>query len=530
MIRNIFLTTLAIVTLIASSSHLQADDLRSSRPNILFAIADDASWKHFGAYGATWIDTPHFDQLAANGLLFTKAYTPNAKCGPSRTALLTGRNSWQLEELANHWVDYPVGKYQTYHETLDKNGYHVGYTGKGWSPGDPGTLPNGKKRALLAKTYNQAKLNPPAEYISNIDYTENFRNFLADRQAGQPFCFWYGSNEPHRAYEYGAGIKYGNKQLSDIPKVPEFWPDTEEVRTDMLDYAYEIEWFDKHLGNMIEILRETGELDNTLIIVTSDNGMPFPRVKGQEYEYSNHMPFAIMWPKGITRPGRIIDDYVSFIDVAPTILELAQVDGEAEGMAPITGKSLTSLLYSDRSGRIDPARNYALIGKERHDIGRPNDTGYPIRGIFKDDFLLLQNFKTERWPAGHPQTGYMNIDKSPTKTAVLEARYQPDQRLYWQWNVGKRPELEFYDVANDEACIHNLANSPVYQERIKEMHALMLAELEKQNDPRLAGKGDSFDQYEFGRDGMINFFNKLMNGTQEDMGWYNPADVQPEED
>lgn len=502
----------------------------SKRPNILFALADDASWKHFGAYGATWIDTPNFDRIAEQGLLFTRAYTPNAKCGPSRSSLLTGRNSWQLEELGNHWVDYPKGKYQTYHETLDNNGYHVGYTGKGWSPGDQGQDADGSPRSVLVNRYNQARLTPPAEYISDIDYAENFRLFLEDREAGQPFCFWYGGNEPHRHYEYGAGIKYGGKLVEDIPQVPRFWPDNEAVRTDMLDYAFEIEHFDQHLGTMLQILEEAGELENTIVVVSSDNGMPFPRIKGQEYEYSNHMPFAVMWPKGITNPGRVIDDYISFIDVAPTFLELAGIDGEKEGMAPITGSSLTPLLYSDRSGRIDPKRNYVLIGKERHDIGRPNDTGYPIRGIFQDGYLYLRNFETDRWPAGHPLTGYMNIDSSPTKTSVLESLYNPFTRVYWQWSVGKRPDEELYHVLDDEDCIHDLSQSPMQQNRMIAMRERMLKELKNQDDPRMFGKGEIFDRYEFGRDGMINFFNNLMDGTQEDMGWFNPDDVQSLED
>ncbi|MBK1880293.1 sulfatase family protein [Pelagicoccus mobilis] len=500
------------------------------RPNILFAIADDASWKHFGAYGAEWLETPSFDRVADQGLLFTRAYTPNAKCGPSRSSLLTGRYTWQLEELGNHWVDYPVGKYQTYHETLGKSGYHVGYTGKGWSPGDQGELPNGKKRSVLLRQYNQIKLTPPAKHISNIDYAENFRKFLSDRKEGQPFCFWYGGNEPHRKYEYGAGVKYGGFKLEDVPQVPRFWPDTEEVRNDMLDYAFEIEHFDEHLGKILDILDESGELENTIVIVTSDNGMPFPRVKGQEYEYSNHMPFAVMWPQGISAPGRVIDDYISFIDVAPTFLEIAGIDGEAEGMEPITGRSLTPLFYSDRSGRIDPTRDHVLIGKERHDIGRPGNTGYPIRGMFKNGFLYLHNFETDRWPAGHPLTGYMNIDSSPTKTAVLDARYTPSKRMYWQWNVGKRGTHELYNVLEDEDCIHDLSDSPVYQELMDSMKEELFASLREQEDPRMYGNGEIFDQYEFGRDGMINFFEDLMNGTIEDMGWYNPADVQQIED
>src|SRR5690606_3009331 len=116
-----------------------------------------------------------------------------------------------------------------------------------------------------------------------------------------------------------------------------FWPDNDTVRADMLDYAYEIEYFDQHLQRMLDILEARGELENTLVVVTADNGMPFPRTKGQEYEYSNHLPLAVMWPAGISSPGREVNDFVSFIDFSPTFLELAEVEAAGSGMQPITG-------------------------------------------------------------------------------------------------------------------------------------------------------------------------------------------------
>ena len=114
--------------------------------------------------------------------------------------------------------------------------------------------------------------------------------------------------EPHRGYEFGSSLKAG-KDINQIDSVPSFWPDNETVRTDMLDYALEIEHFDKHLVAILQILEAAGELENTIVIVTADHGMPFPRAKGQEYEYSNHVPFAMTWKKGITKTGREIKDF-----------------------------------------------------------------------------------------------------------------------------------------------------------------------------------------------------------------------------
>ena len=113
---------------------------------------------------------------------------------------------------------------------------------------------------------------------------------------GEPFFFWYGAHEPHRAYEFMAGVNKGGKHLSDVDRVFEFWPDNDTVRHYILDYAFEIEYFDLHLERMIRILEEKGMLENTIVVVTSDNGMPFPRIKGQAYKLSNHLPLAVMWP------------------------------------------------------------------------------------------------------------------------------------------------------------------------------------------------------------------------------------------
>ena len=140
-------------------------------------------------------------------------------------------------------------------------------------------------------------------------------------------------------------MKHGKRQ-SDIKQVPAFWPDTETVRNDMLDYGLEIEHADRHLGCMIETLEERGLLDNTVIVMTSDNGMPFPRCKAQAYEYASHMPLAIMWPAGIQHPGRSVDDMISFIDFAPTFLELAGIPFNASGMQASPGRSLTDIFYS----------------------------------------------------------------------------------------------------------------------------------------------------------------------------------------
>ncbi len=493
------------------------------KPNILFAIADDASWKHFGAYGCDWVKTPAFDRVASEGILFTRCYTPNAKCAPSRSCILTGRNSWQLEEAANHSPLFPA-KFKTYAEALGENGYFVGSVAKGWAPGDPGEM-NGVKRQLTGPKFDEFKTDPPAKFISNNDYAKNFEAFLEARPAGQPFCFWYGSTEPHREYEFEAGERIGGKNISEIDEVPAFWPDVDTIRKDMLDYAFEIEYFDSHLQKMLQTLEEIGELENTIVIVTADNGMPFPRIKGQVYEYSNHLPLAIMWPDGISNPGRIVDDFVNFIDFAPTYLDVAGLNAEKAGMQSVTGKSLTDIFYSDMEEKVATERNFALVGKERHDVGRPNDEGYPVRGIFKGDFLYLRNFHPERWPLGNPETGYLNCDGSPTKTFILDTRRKQGITEYWQLNFGKRVSEELYYISEDPFCMTNLADDIRFTKLKLELEIEMVEKLTEQGDPRISGEGKIFDNYSYYGE-VQNYYNRFIAGEKIKAGWVNESDYE----
>ncbi|MCA9176995.1 MAG: SMP-30/gluconolactonase/LRE family protein [Planctomycetales bacterium] len=519
---QVVLAALAAVLVVGSGS--RADD---ARPNILFCIADDASFPHMGAYGCSWVETPAFDRVAREGLLFQRAYTPNAKCAPSRACILTGRNSWQLKEACNHWCFFPP-EFKSYVEALEAHGYTVGKTGKGWAPGIAEDAA-GKRRQLTGKPFDQRKQQPPAQAISNLDYAGNFEAFLEEAPDGQPWCFWYGGFEPHRAYEYGAGVNKGGKKLEAIEQVYKFWPDSEQTRTDLLDYAFEIEHFDRHLGRMLNALEKSGQLDNTLVVVTADNGMPFPRIKGQEYELSNHLPLAIRWGKGIHKPGRRIDDLVSFIDFAPTFLELAGIKAAAAGMAPITGRSLTNIFASDREGQVDAARDHVLIGKERHDIGRPNDNGYPIRGIVKDNYLLLLNYATNRWPAGDPVTGYLNCDASPTKSQILDLRRSSTNELYWRLCFGKRPDVELYKIDDDPECFNNLATTtdPAIAARQESMRKELLAALTAQQDPRIVGDGAIFDRYPYAEAKSRNFYDRYLAGEPLRAGWVSETDFEP---
>lgn len=484
-----------IKTIIASAVVLMilfscaSPDSVEKRPNILLIIADDASCTSMGIYGSDYVRTPNFDTVARQGVLFTNAYSNNPKCSPARASILTGRYSWQLEEAVVHRPLMPE-KWMFYPELLEKSGYLVGYTGKGWGPG----LWTRGDNNPAGPSYDSLTLKPPYNGISNNDYSGNFRLFLNARKEDQPFCFWLGTHEPHRRYEKDSYVKAGRK-LEEVT-VQKFFPDNDVIKGDLLDYALEVEWFDKQVGEAMHILEETGELDNTIVIVTSDHGMPFPRIKGQIYEEGVHIPLVVRWGDRI-KPGRIVNDFVNLPDIAPTIMEAAGLKLHDQ----MTGKSFLDLLVSNESGWLDSTRTFSLLGKERHDIGRDDGdkiaVGYPVRAIRTKDYLYVRNYEPQRWPAGNPEYGYKNSDDGPTEDYLVSVSgdsSHPDFK-YYELSFSFRPREELYDMQSDRACMNNLANSPRLVETKQYLADKLQRELVKQQDPRALGNGAIFDTY-----------------------------------
>ena len=462
--------SIAGATLLTASCSM-AQKMPEKRPNILLAISDDQSWPHASAYGCEFVNTPAFDRVAKEGILFHNAFAPAPQCSPTRASILSGRNPWQNGDAAVHGTSIPTD-IPLYTDLLKKAGYHVGMTGKGWAPG-------------LFEGDNPAGKDYPA--IKGKSYTDAFQAFLKTRKAEQPFCFWYGAREPHRLYKVGSGLKAGKKLKS--VTVPKFLADDESVRSDMLDYALEIEYFDKHLGNMLDILEKAGELDNTLVVVTSDNGMPWSRAKANIYEYGVHMPLAICWGNEVS-PKRNVDDLVSLIDLAPTFLQAA---GEPidKGMS---GKSLMNILKSKKSGLIDDSRDHIVVGQERHTpYVRPNDVGYPARAIRTGRYLFINNYKTDRWPEGDT---FFGAGPSSARDLYIDKcndpKIQPYIRLAW----AKRPAEELYDIKADPDCINNLAGKPGHAQQQKRLREKLDKILVEQGDPRIAGD-DHYDDIEY---------------------------------
>jgi N-sulfoglucosamine sulfohydrolase len=495
------------------------------RPNILIAISDDQSFPHTSFAGCRFVNTPGFDRIATEGVYFTNCIAGSPGCAPSRSSLVTGRYHWQNEQSGQHASSW-LNKYVPYIDLLEAAGYHSGFTGKGVGPfqykrSEADSLwrkdnAAGKPFNRFQYTKGESSDERTAEGIVGNNYFANFVDFLRQRQTGQPFYFWYGSSEPHRDYEKDSWKRNG-KNL-DMVDVPGFYPDSEEIRGDMLDYAVEIEWFDLHLTRMLNYLDSLGELENTIVIVTSDNGMPFPRAKANCFDFGIHVPLAVRYPK-VFAGNRIVNDPVSFVDIAPTLLELTGT--LPDGMMPMSGRSFVNILKSKKSGIVDETRKYVFAGRERHSSSRWNNLGYPQRAIRSVNHLLIWNIKSERWPAGAPQRlkpgsdkellpmfgidekgihhsewAFADVDAAPAKSFLIENHNNEAISRYFDLSFGKRPEFELYDIVSDPYCLDNLYGVRDYLQIAQEMISVLMNELEKSADPRVVGPDtEIFDTY-----------------------------------
>ena len=463
-------------------------------PNIVFIITDDMSWAHMGAYGSDEVDTPNLDRLAREGAIFENAFVSAPSCTPSRASILTGRNGFELEEGATLWGYLPA-KFPTYTELLAEHGYRVGATGKGWAPGfliDRDVNPAGQP-------YNRIRVKPFGDRfeslaMSDIDYTANFEAFLDSTEADRPFSFWMGTYEPHRGYTPGVAAARGKDTA--VATVPAFLPDVPAVRADINEYYAEIEHVDDHVGRVMEVLNRRGLRDNTIVVFTSDNGMPFPRAKATLYDYGTRMPLIVWWGDNIDggqfggqldgrpggqlggqRRGQRIGELVSHTDIAPTFLEIAGVEAPAE----MTGRSLVPLLTTG-----EPAQDFrdaVYMYRERHGF-YPGTGGrsFPSRAIRTQDYLLIWNARTD--------AHIRDVDGGPTKS-YMEENAEALASLY-DLSFGTRDEYELYDVRADAYQMRNLAGDEAYADVFGGLRSQLFGYLESRADPRMLGHAASF--------------------------------------
>ena len=499
----------------------------ADKPNILFAFADD--WgRHASAYAETdgpgtvndIIRTPNFDAVAKRGVLFKNAFVNAPSCTPCRSSLLSGKHFWQTGRAAILQGAVWDEKTPVFPLLLRDHGYTIGKSYKVWSPGVPRDAPYGAKAYAFesdGRKFNQFSIQASrrvaggesverAKELLFEEVRNNFRAFLAKREKGKPFCFWFGPTNVHRKWTKGSGKELWGLNPDDLKgKMPAFLPDVPVVREDLADYFGEAMAFDAALGILIEELKNAGELDNTIIAISGDHGAPgFPHGKCNLYDFGLRVPLAIAGP-GV-KGGRVVDDFVSLPDLSPTFIE-------AGGLKPpqeMSAKSLWPTLKSDRQGLVDPARTHIYAGRERHVASaRPGGLPYPQRAIRNKDYLLIINFKPDRWPLGDPYdlgtekepsvqqltgTTFCTLadeDAGPTKAFLVSNR--KEWKALYDSVYGKRPREELYDLAKDPDQMNNVAADPAYADTVARLRRQLMDELRRTNDPRLIDDGRFFE-------------------------------------
>jgi N-sulfoglucosamine sulfohydrolase len=525
--RALFTRILLAATLCVLGGHTFAAEAK--RPNILFFFADD--WGRYSSIQGRLegqggindvVRTPNFDRLARDGVLFRNAHVNAPSCTPCRSSLLSGQYFWRTGRgaiLQGAVWDPTIPAYPL---LLNDAGYHIGKTYKVWSPGTPVDAPYGGQKYAYEKAgrrFNQFSQHVtrmvaqgmPVEAAKQVLYDEvkaNFRAFLADRRPGQPFCYWFGPTNVHRKWIKGSGkALWGLDPDSLAGKMPAFLPDVHEVREDLADYFGEILAFDTAIGLLIEELKKTGELDNTLLVASGDHGAPgFPHGKCNLYDFGTGVSLAIAGP-GV-RGGRVVDDFVNLTDLAPTFLE-------AGGVAVpevMTGRSLWPVLKSDQEGLVDPKRTWVVTGRERHvEMARAGYLPYPQRALRTADYLLIINFKPDRYPLGDPYhldgpnpptteeltektfVTMPDMDSSPTKAWLVNQRHNPAWKRHYDLAFGKRPREELYDLKKDPHQVNNVAADPAYASILADLEQRLMDELRRTGDPRLVDDGRYFE-------------------------------------
>ncbi|MCK8490622.1 sulfatase [Spirosoma sp. RP8] len=442
------------------------------RPNILFILADDWSYPYASIYGDKSIRTPNLNRLAQHGTVFTNAYCASPSCTPSRAAMLTGRYPHNLGEGVNLCgrLDHSI---PTYVQLLDKAGYAVAYDRKGWSPGD-----------FRKMGYTQ---NPAGD-------SAVFETFIDKLPKGKPFFFWFGTNDPHRPFDQGSGQKVGiDPQKINLPK---FLPDVPEVRGDVADYLGEVERFDREIGDLLKKLESSGQLENTMIVVASDNGMPFPHAKANLYDYGTRVPLLISrFDKNGSQPKRN-DSFVNLLDLMPTFLDWAGVQQRPE----LDGMSLLPVL----NGQQAVHRSEVFLERERHCLCRAEfdyGAGYPMRAIRTKEYLYIRNFRPDRMPAGDetiPGTPsvFGDVDGGPTKVYMMDHRNEPAVKALFALGFEKRPADELYILKDDPYNMRNQTSNPKYAVIKKGLQQRLDTWMQAENDPRRQGGGDKIDKYE----------------------------------
>lgn len=446
-----------------------------NRPNILFILGDNWRYPSAGILGDPMAKTPAFDRVAREGVLFSHTFNPVPSCSPTRSCILTGKIAHQIGERASLWSAFPKDT-PVVTELLRDAGYDIGYSGKPWAPGN---------HEVSGWTEN-----PAGPKFSN------FGAFLSKRNASQPFFFWLGNTDTATRGGKLPFLKEAQDKLDPSKlSIPPELPDCPEVRDDLMNYYGGILRLDAEAADAIALLERSGELDNTVVVYTSDNGWQMPRGLANCYDSGSRVPLAIRWGKNLVA-GRKVEEFVNVADLGPTFLELA-------GMTPPGEMSMHSIKNLMLGKKDSFPRDAAFIERERHANVRHDNLSYPVRALRTRDFLYVRNLRPERWPAGDPDVRFIHdrpfgdVDTTRGKDFLLQHQSDPAFARFISLIFNKRPAEELYDLRNDPHQVTNVADKAEYAAPLKEARARVDAWMKQTSDPRVDPAYDGWDKFPY---------------------------------
>lgn len=422
----------------------------AERPNVILIIGDDISWDDFGCYGNPTARTPNVDWLAAHGLRFTNAFLTTSSCSPSRSSIITGRyphNTGAASEL-HRPIAWNVPRFPA---LLREQGYYTVLSGKNhMSQEKP---PVGEK-----------PLPEPFEVVDdgrapgNAGGHANWVKHLQERPRDRPFFFWFASFDAHRGWDGDRDwddAAYGPKHDPRNMRVPRFLIDDEATRNDLASYANEVTRLDHYIGRVVAELEHQKILEDTLIFVLADNGRSFPRAKTRVHDSGMKTALVVHWPAGIKRAGAVSSGLASSIDLAPTILDLA----DAAIPVNIQGRSLRTVL-ADPDARV---RRFAFSEHNWHDYAAN------ARAVRDGEYLYIMNLRPEL-----PWQGPADSVHSSAHASLQAARDQhtlsPAQQDVF---LAPRPGEELYCVADDPDQSNNLAQDSAHAAALRRLRDVM---------------------------------------------------------
>jgi len=460
---------LRTILLLGVMSVLLSPALAQDKPNVIVFIADDAGWRDFSAYGNAAIKTDHIDRLAERGMKFNNAFLTTSQCSPTRTSLLSGQFAHTVRTEDLHEPLAPSVRILPSY--LQQGGYYTAILGK---------THIGQPAVEQFNVFHRGNGNPMPEDFSKV---------LEDK-GDKPFFAWYAFIDPHRGYQENT-IPDPHDPAQVI--VPPYLADTPETRKDLAMYYDEITRMDRNIGEVLQLLEDANEAENTLVIFITDNGKPFTRAKGSLYDEGIKSPLIAVWPEKI-EAGTTNDALISLIHLAPTILDAAVLQKGDD----MYGESLLPMFEGE--GRQPDA--FVFAERNWHDCDEH------MRSVRSDTFKLIFNAYTE-WPL----CTAADLAGSPSHQSLLrlkeEEKLNDDQMLVFQV---PRPAIEFYNVKEDPYELNNLAYDAQYRPKIAQ-HFSALSEWMEQTDdfdPHYRRRYDNTDRVtgtmflRGGRPGMYN--------------------------